>query len=250
MKKIIMKKAIIILAFLSFIFTSRAQNVGIGTTTPAASALLDVSSTAKGFLPPRMDSTQRNAIVTPDAGLTIYNTTLKAFQVYNGTAWYSTVHFIGESYGGGIVFYVYDNGQHGLISATTDQSTAAQWFNGTFKYTGTIGDGLNAGAMNTALIVALQITENPTGFFAAKSCSDYTVAVGGITYADWYLPSKYELNLLYLQKVIVGGFTNSFYWSSTELDSLNAWYRNFSNGTQNNGAKNLPSLSVRAIRAF
>ncbi len=42
-----------------------------------------------------------------------------------------TAHTIGEHYGGGIVFYVYDNGQHGLIAATIDQSTKCRWFGGT-----------------------------------------------------------------------------------------------------------------------
>ena len=50
--------------------------VGIGTASPEASAQLDVNSTTKGFLPPRMDSTERNAIVSPVEGLTIYNTTI------------------------------------------------------------------------------------------------------------------------------------------------------------------------------
>lgn len=65
---------------------TKAGNVGIGTT-PNASALLDVSSTTKGFLPPRMTTTQRGAITTPPAGLMIYNTTTNKLNFYNGTAW-------------------------------------------------------------------------------------------------------------------------------------------------------------------
>lgn len=65
-------------------------NVGIGTTAPAATALLDVSSTSKGFLPPRMTTVQRDAIATPATGLMIFNITNAAFEFYNGTAW-STV---------------------------------------------------------------------------------------------------------------------------------------------------------------
>ena len=82
-----MKKTIIILAFLSFIITSWAQNVGIGTTTPAASAQLDVSSTTKGFLPPRMTYAQRHSIVNPVAGLVVYCTDCDESQVYNGIIW-------------------------------------------------------------------------------------------------------------------------------------------------------------------
>jgi len=66
-------------------------NVGIANTTPDPSALLDVSSTSKGFLPPRMTTTQRNAIAAPAEGLVIYNTDEKALNVYNGTAWASAM---------------------------------------------------------------------------------------------------------------------------------------------------------------
>ena len=69
-----MKKALTILAFLSFTLISMAQNVGIGTSTPAASAQLDVSSTTKGFLPPRMTLAQRIAISSPTNGLLVYQT--------------------------------------------------------------------------------------------------------------------------------------------------------------------------------
>ncbi len=68
--------------------STRAQ-VGIGTT-PAASAQLDVSSTTKGFLPPRMTVTQRQAIANPAAGLMIWCTncgTTGEWQGYNGSTW-------------------------------------------------------------------------------------------------------------------------------------------------------------------
>lgn len=245
-----MKQLKHLLSALLLMTTLFAQaQVGIGTTTPAVTAQLDVSSTSKGFLPPRMDSTQRNAIVSPAAGLTIFNTTLNAVQVYNGTVWYSTAHYIGESYGGGIVFYVYDNGQHGLIAATADQSAGIQWYNGTYRYTGTTGDGLGAGAMNTAMIVATQIVDNQAEYFAATVCNDYSVTVDGVTYGDWYLPSKYELNLLYLKKAVVGGFANNFYWSSTEFNNVYAWYQSFVSGNQFYFNKYYPTY-VRAVRAF
>jgi hypothetical protein len=247
------KKFLIYLGLACIYFSTHAQSVAINTdgSTAHSSAMLDVSSTTKGFLPPRMDSTQRNAIVSPATGLTIYNTSINAFQVYNGVAWYSTVHFIGESYGGGIVFYVYDNGQHGLIAATADQSIGIQWYNGTYRSTGTTGDGLGAGAMNTTLIVATQMADNQAGNFAAKVCADYSVTVGGITYGDWYLPSRYELNLLFLQKTIVGGFANSLYWSSSEYVVSNGYasFQSLGSGAQGYSGKEGLNL-VRAVRAF
>jgi hypothetical protein len=61
--------------------------VGIGTAAPNASALLDVTSTTSGFLPPRMTTTQRNAIATPADGLVVYNTTIGALEVRQAGQW-------------------------------------------------------------------------------------------------------------------------------------------------------------------
>ncbi|MFO7670809.1 MAG: DUF1566 domain-containing protein [Bacteroidales bacterium] len=156
---------------------------------------------------------------------------------------------IGQSYQGGIIFWLDATGQHGLIAATADQSTGIQWYNGTFRNTGTTGDGLYAGEMNTAIILATQMADNQTGDFAAKVCADYSVSVGGVTYGDWYLPSKYELNLLYQQKTAVGGFGSDYYWSSAEYDFHNAWYQYFDDGSQFYYFKYYPR-KVRAVRAF
>jgi hypothetical protein len=64
-----------------------AGSLSVGVTAPDASALLDLTSTTKGLLLPRMTTTQINAIATPAAGLTVYNTTLALICFYNGTAW-------------------------------------------------------------------------------------------------------------------------------------------------------------------
>lgn len=67
-----------------------AQNVGIGTATPDPTAKLEVQSTNAGFLPPRLTTAQRDAIVTPAEGLAIYNTDTKCMEFWNGTEWIST----------------------------------------------------------------------------------------------------------------------------------------------------------------
>jgi len=61
--------------------------VGIGSGTQFASAILAVTSTTRGFLPPRMTTIQKNAIATPATGLMVYDTTLNLISVYNGTTW-------------------------------------------------------------------------------------------------------------------------------------------------------------------
>jgi len=62
-------------------------NVIIGGTTESTSARLQVNSTTQGFLPPRMTTTEKNAIGTPAAGLMVFDTTLSKLCVYSGTAW-------------------------------------------------------------------------------------------------------------------------------------------------------------------
>ncbi|WP_158847779.1 fibrinogen-like YCDxxxxGGGW domain-containing protein [Algibacter sp. L1A34] len=67
-------------------FNSFSQ-VGIGTTTPDPSSILDIQSTTQGFLPPRMTTTELNAIISPAEGLLVFNTDYKCFQFFNGTNW-------------------------------------------------------------------------------------------------------------------------------------------------------------------
>jgi hypothetical protein len=92
--------------------------------------------------------------------------------------------------------------------------------------------------------------DNQTGDFAAKVCADYSVMDGGVLYGDWYLPSKYELNLMYLQKSAIGNFASFYYRSSTEYDGTTIWGQNFSDGTQGYYNKIGNADKVRAIRSF
>ena len=84
------KQTIILTTLVIVISNSVFSQVGIGTATPVSSAKLDVTSTSKGFLPPRMTRLQRNAIVSPVAGLIVWCTdcgTAGELEVYNGTIW-------------------------------------------------------------------------------------------------------------------------------------------------------------------
>jgi hypothetical protein len=153
-------------------------------------------------------------------------------------------HWIGETYGGGIVFYVYDNGQHGLIGATTDQSTSIRWYGGTNTNTRARADGVGAGKLNTAIIIANQgpVDGNP---FAASVCNEYQ----GGGYGGWYLPSNSELNLLYDARYNMGGIPPYYYWSSKENNSTTAWFKSFDNGSWVSYDKSTTN-AARAIRAF
>lgn len=81
-----MKKIILAFTLLLGCSVSQAQ-IGIGVPNPAVSAALDLTSTTKGFLPPRMTSLQRDAIASPVAGLMVYNTDSKKVEWYDGTIW-------------------------------------------------------------------------------------------------------------------------------------------------------------------
>jgi len=163
---------------------------------------------------------------------------------------------IGKSYQGGIIAYrlqIIDPGydpkvRHGIIAAPSDQSDSIQWYNGSFTLIGAIGTEVGAGKANTDAIVASQ----GGGSYAAKLC--YDLVLGG--YDDWYLPSKDELDKLYLHQKVIGGFSG-FYWSSSETGwsgvlfvYMYAWSQFFFTGEQTEFPKSVYSLHVRAIRAF
>jgi hypothetical protein len=158
------------------------------------------------------------------------------------------VHYIGENYGGGIVFYVYDGGQHGLIAATTDQSNTIRWYAGTNTHTMALANGLGAGKANTAIIIANQ-GYGDGATYAARVCNEYSVTANGVTYGDWYLPSLDEMWLMNLHASILG-LSELEYWSSYEYDVMTAWVMTFGGFSEHGEFKSNHLCSVRAIRAF
>lgn len=219
--------------------------------------MLDVKSANKGLLIPNValtGTTDATTITTPAVSLLVYNTAtiidVTPGYYYNSgttglpiwTRFVTTTLAIGDSYQGGIIFWLDATGQHGLIAATADQSAGIKWYNVGYTTTNAVRDGIGAGKLNTERIIANQ----GVGSYAAQLCANYQ----GGNYGDWYLPSKYELNLLYLQKAVVGGFASADYWSSTEDTSSYAWAQNFDDGSQYDDWKYDPTDHVRAIRAF
>jgi hypothetical protein len=208
-------------------------NVGIGTDNPVSK--LDVMGDIN------VNSNNITNVADP------VNNSDAATKAYVDSR--TPIHYLGESYGGGIVFYVYDGGQHGLIADTVDQSTSMRWYAGDYTLTMAKADGVGAGKANTAIIIANQ-GYGDGATYAGRVCNEYSVTVAGVTYGDWYLPSKYELNLLYLQKAAFGGFASAFYWSSSEVDLNSVWVQNLASGSQYDHGKYHDAYYVRAIRAF
>ena len=171
----------------------------------------------------------------------------------------ATTYSVGDFAHGGIVFWVDETGQNGLVCAKQDQSTDVRWYAGTYGNTQAKGDGPYAGEANTSIIIAAQVAIGDDGStYAARICNELQITEGGKTYGDWYLPSKEELNLMYQNKATIdataganggSGFASAYYWSSTEDGSNYAWNQGFGYGGQYYNGK-VTTYRVRAVRAF
>ncbi len=135
---------------------------------------------------------------------------------------------IGDYYGGGIIAYIlqphdqgYTEGEiSGLIVALEDQSDGALWSVQTVK-TDAVSLRIGEGLFNTLKIIESE-AENSVSY-AAYLAQSYR----GGGFSDWYLPSKDELNILYLNRNKIQGFSGRYYWSSTEVNESKAWYQYF-----------------------
>ncbi|MFO7933180.1 MAG: DUF1566 domain-containing protein [Bacteroidales bacterium] len=188
--------------------------------------------------------------------------------LWNGSNWIPgnvstgmTTYKVGDFAQGGIVFWVDESDQHGLVCAKEDQDDGSgiRWYAGTYGNTHAYGNGPFSGEMNTAIIIAAYLAiGDDEDIYAARLCADMKITKGGKTYGDWYLPSKEELRLMYENKSTIdntalenGGstFASTIYWSSTQDGFGGAWGQSFNNGAQVSYESGW-TLKVRAIRAF
>ena len=261
------------------ITSSSAILGGVLTSTGGATTSFGVIySTSSTFASPITATINSNAsagtYTTTITGLSATTTYyVKAFATNTvGTTYGPTINFttpvapiaVGDSYGGGKVFYIFQpadvgfyvaNETHGLIAATVDQSTGIRWYNSNRgnEITGATATAIGTGKSNTDKIINVQ--QGSLNWYAAGVARAYN----GGGYTDWYLPSRDELNLLYTQKVMVGGFTSSggapyVYFSSTETSFEDAHFTIFENGTNyaccTYSKKYTTTNKVRAIRKF
>jgi hypothetical protein len=269
-----MKNIFTLLAAVLLTATTYAQ-IGINNENPDASAALDITSTTGGLLVPRMTAADRDAITTPSQGLIIFCSDCASgegeLQVKLTSSWKNTIvgdvndppppPVVGDFYGGGVVFYIFVDGDtgyvlgetHGLIAAVEDQSSAQRWYNGSYVTTGATATAIGTGAANTTTIITVQGAT--TTSYAAGLARAYTA--GG--YTDWFLPSKDELQKMYLNRTTINtiatsnsgsDFANNNYWSSTEAANVNAWLQNFSSNTYQSDGNKSWAIPVRAVRAF
>ena len=177
-----MKQFFTVLALVVFTATTYAQ-VGIGTTNPNTSAALDITSTTKGLLPPRMTYAQRQAISSPATGLMIYCTDCGAggqAQVYNGTAWVNMIG--GEA-----------TNQPPTVASTT---AASNIFNTSATSGGNITNDF--GHLITARGVCWSTSQNPTTAdsrtIESGTTGSFTSIITGLTGTTLYYVRAYATN--------------------------------------------------------
>ena len=167
---------------------------------------------------------------------------------------------VGDFYQGGVVFYLFEDGDtgyvggetHGLIAAVQDQSSGIRWHNGNLVETSASATAIGTGAANTNAIIAVQ------GATEIDYAAGLARAYNGGGYTDWFLPSKEELSEMQTNKATINttasensgsDFGVRFYWSSTEENNQYAWEMSIDSGSvvwYDKGSSN----GVRAVRAF
>jgi len=145
---------------------------------------------------------------------------------------------------GGIVFYdkgTFSNGWRYLEAAPAETEFTAEWGGYGTNVNGTVTE-IGTGKRNTEIIV---------GQLGISSAAGLCTRLNFVGFTDWFLPSKDELDLMYKNLMLMGwgGFSNNYYWSSSQDNNYYAWYQSFSGGYQYRFYKNT-THSVRAVRAF
>ena len=248
--KIFTKHCLAITLLCVFVSSTLNAQVGVGTTTPNSSAVLDVYSTKKGFLPPRLTSQARDSIVLPANGLMVWCANCAPsgeLDIYNGAEWQTAAGDtaavgpspyslnIGDSYLGGVLAYIYQPGDleyvageiHGIVATksdvgayisvntvyqlNTDTIIHAWQITGSSVLTGATDTATGQGDRNTKQIVSAL----GTGNYAAYICKYYN---DGSSW--WYLPDWHEMLKLYANKANIGGFIGQVYSTSSKTWGL------------------------------
>jgi hypothetical protein len=164
-------------------------------------------------------------------------------------------HYIGEEFGGGVIFHLWKDAlgvEHGLIIDKTDLSTAQVWSNIDAILIGSSAQSNWDGLSNSNAIFG------QAGHTSSASALCLNSTIGG--QSDWYLPSIQELNMLWNNYYTVArsltqisGATQlqpAYYWSSTEDGNYSAWLFNFVIGVAYANFNKSDADYVRAVRAF
>ncbi len=164
------------------------------------------------------------------------------YQAENDPYSAESTHYIGEYYGGGIVFHVSEDGQHGLICAVVDESTRKQRQNNAFTDTINFSGGVAGGKILTEGTITSGDTETEYVPVLADRRDD--------NLSDWELATRYDLNKLYLNRHVIGGYGDfATGWKKIEVSSLNTWFQSFMTGARFTNGKD-DQVYVRVVRKF
>lgn len=160
----------------------------------------------------------------------------------NALVYSESTHYLGEYYGGGIVFYLDDDGQHGLITAVVDESTRKRSHNRAIADTIDYRGGVAAGRILTADI-------NTSGDAGAEDALE-NAFLDAEKYSDWYLATRYDLDKLYLNRHVIGGYSDfAKGWKKIEVSAINSWFTSFITGARFSNGKD-DAAYVRVVRKF
>lgn len=212
-------------------------------------------STDITLLSPRIEI--KGEIISPGSGLIqnfseprIYTVTAKdgTTKTYIVTVSLETNSALGDTGpAGGVIFYDKGNSVDAwryLEAAPSDAPLMLIWQEPK-ELIGTTGFAIGAGKTNSESVAQFLRTDSQTVSRAIIFCDSYSI--GG--FSDWFLPSKFELDLMYLNKASIGGFEGNKYWSSSEDSSDTAWYQLFNSGSRELTDK-VNLLSVRCVRSY
>ena len=249
----------------SFIATDRLFVIGNGISSSNRSdamvVLKDGTITAPSLTNELINTAGNKALITKE-----YIDALKP-----------KTYAIGDVALGGVVIWVDEMGQHGLVCSLDNLSNGIAWMEhddvNSFNINFTSGNGIGAGKLNTTMILSSNDVQKLSNTnFAALLCATYSKTDininnlyddgGGtitISYADWYLPSVYELSLIYPNKDLISavcqdnggtGLSNGEFWSSNQNSQTAAWEYFMSDNTPSWTSKNSKNVAVRAVRSF
>ncbi len=167
---------------------------------------------------------------------------------------------VGDFAQGGIVFWVDESKQHGLV-CTKEEIGSLRWHAGTYAITRANGGGVYSGESNTLLIIpALLAAGDDGGDYAAVGCNTLEVTEDDVTYGDWYLPSSDELEIIGLNRLTIDataldndGTAIAFspYWTSNEISPEEAGAKLMTpDGVSDITTNKNATFNVRAVRSF
>jgi len=213
----------------------------LGTGTPVSGRISDLNGAARKYLDDASGEYYLKTEIDPRGGSN-FAKLVAITPLWKDPADLGATRYVGERYGGGIVFHVSDDGRHGLISAVVEESARKRRQHRIHVDTIDFRGGVGAGKIITEPVTREENSE-------AGGVRVYPIPPEN-SLSEWYLPTRYDLDLLYLNRAVIGGYASfARGWKRTDVSSINAWFGSFVTGAKfTNGKDNY--LYARVLREF